>query len=203
MIRIASAPGWRAPAPAALLALLLACALPAFAEEAAVTRRATELRETPGEAGRSLAALPAQAPVTRLEQRQGPWVRVRAEGGATGWLHLFDMAPATAAAASDGGGVAAGVGNALRGVTGLFGRPAPQPASTAAGIRGLGAEDLAQAQPDAAAVQRMEAARQSDAEARAFAARAALRPAVVEPLPAPDRPATAAPAGRPANPESP
>lgn len=200
MIRITSSPGWRA---GAWLALLLACALPAAAEEAAVTRRATELREAPGGAGRSLASLPAQAPVTRLDQRQGPWVQVRTEGGATGWLHLFDVAPATAAASGDSGGVAAGVGNALRGVTGLFGRPAPQPASTAAGIRGLGAEDLAQAQPDPAAVKRMEAARQSDAEARAFASRAALRPAAVEPLPVPAAPAAAGPAGRPGNPESP
>ncbi|RYY67010.1 MAG: SH3 domain-containing protein, partial [Comamonadaceae bacterium] len=105
-----------------LLALLAALALPGFAQEAAVTRRATQLRDTPAETGRSLAALPAQAPVTRLAERQGPWVRARAADGTTGWLHLFDMASASAPAAR-ADGAAGGVGDALRGVTGLFGRP--------------------------------------------------------------------------------
>ena len=62
-------------------------------------------------------SLPAQAAVTRTGERQGPWVRVRTEAGATGWVHLFDVGPASAATA---GGSAAG--GALRGVTGLFGR---------------------------------------------------------------------------------
>lgn len=201
MIRIAFLPPFR---PRALLALLLACAWPVLAEEAAVTRRATELRESPAESGRSLAALPAQAPLTRLDRRQGPWVQVRAAHGATGWVHLFDVAPANAAVRGEGGGIAAGVGDALRGVTGLFGRTSPQPASTAAGIRGLGAEDLAQAQPDPAAVTRMESWRQSDAEARGFAGRSALQPVAVEPLPAPARPADGAgSAGNPSRPDSP
>ncbi|MGV3569146.1 MAG: SH3 domain-containing protein [Ramlibacter sp.] len=181
-----------------VLWLALALALPAAAQEAALTRRATELRETPAASGRSLAALPAQAPVTRLNERQGPWVRARADAGTTGWLHLFDVAPASATARAESGG--SGVGNALRGVTGLFGGT-PQPtATTAAGIRGLGAEDLARSQPDTAAVARMEALRQSEAEARAFAAGAALRPVAVEALPAPARPAGN---GANRNPESP
>src|SRR5881398_118003 len=93
-------------------ALLLLLAGSAWAQEAAVTRRATELRETPGDSGRSLAALPAQAAVTRTEQREGPWVQVRTAAGATGWVHLFDLGPAsTSAAASTGSNV---VGGALR-----------------------------------------------------------------------------------------
>lgn len=190
MIRIASP---SCPGRAGWLALLLALALPAAAQEAAVTRRATELRETPAETGRSLATLPAQAPVTRMNERQGPWVRARAQNGATGWLHLFDVAPATTAPRADAGGGNA-VGDALRGVTGMFSRPATATATNAAGIRGLGAEDLARAQPDTAAVARMEALRQNEADARSFADRVALRPVVVESLPAPVR-ATAAPAG--------
>jgi len=177
--------------------MALALALPAAAQEAALTRRATELRATPAPSGRSLAALPAQAPVTRLNERQGPWVRARAADGTTGWLHLFDVAPASTTARAETGG--SGVAHALRGVTGLFGG-SPQPtATTAAGIRGLGAEDLARSQPDAAAVARMEALRQSEAQARSFAAAAALQPVAVEPLPAPARPAAA---GR-TNPEAP
>src|SRR4051812_6089941 len=99
-------------------ALLLLLAGPAWAQEAAVTRRATELRETPGDAGRSVAALPAQAAVTRTEQRQGPWVQVRTANGATGWVHLFDLGPAGTSAAGDSGNNV--VGGALRGVGNLF-----------------------------------------------------------------------------------
>ena len=167
---------------AALVFLLLASA---WAQEAAVTRRATDLRDTPSDAGRSLAALPAQAPVTRTEQRQGPWVQVRTAASATGWVHLFDLAPATATAASPAadGGV---VGGALRSVGSLFGGGSARPAqtSTTAGIRGLGAEDLAQSQPDLNAVRQMEGLRPSDADVRSFAARAPWKPAAVEPLPA-------------------
>lgn len=159
----------------------------AFAQEAAVTRRVVEVRDVPGDKGRSVATLPAQAPVTRTTERQGPWVQVRTASGATGWVHLFDIGPAAAPAADNGSGGSA-IGGALRGVTGLFGgsRPATQTGSTA-GIRGLGAEDLAQAQPNPQALTQMESLRQSDADVRAFAGRSAWRPAAVEPLPEPAR----------------
>jgi hypothetical protein len=165
-------------------ALLLLLAGSAWAQEAAVTRRATELRESPGDSGRSIAALPAQAAVTRTEQRQGPWVQVRTAAGASGWVHLFDLGPASTSATGDSSNSV--VGGAMRGVSNLFGgNGKPATTSTTAGIRGLGAEDLAQAQPDAAAVKRMEALRQSEADVRSFAQRSAWRPAAVDPLPAP------------------
>ena len=169
---------------AVALALLL---LPqAWAQEAALTRRATELRDAPADSARSLASLPAQAPVTRTNERQGPWVQVRTASGATGWVHLFDVGPAAGSADAGSNGASNLVGGALRGVTNLFGGGSrPTQAATTAGIRGLGAEDLAQAQPDAAAVTQMEALRQSEAEARSFAGRSAWRPAAVEPLPSP------------------
>jgi hypothetical protein len=165
---------------AALAFLLLASA---SAQEAAVTRRATELRETPSDAGRSLAPLQAQAAVTRTEKRQGAWVQVRTPAGVTGWVHLFDLGPPTTTAASSGDNSV--VGGALRSVGSLFGGGSARPAqtSTTAGIRGLGAEDLAQAQPDLDAVRQMEALRASDADVRSFAARAAWKPVAVEPLP--------------------
>jgi hypothetical protein len=168
------------------LLVIAAFLLPAaWAQEAAVTRRATELRATPADTGATIASLPAQSAVTRSGERQGPWIRVRTPAGATGWLHLFDLGPAGTTASSEGGGAANPVGSALRGVTNLFGGNRPAQAATTAGIRGLGAEDLAQAQPDTAAVAQMEKLRQSEADARAFASSAALRPASVTPLPAP------------------
>lgn len=182
------------------LRCLLAAALllpAAWAQEAAVTRRAVDLRDAPGDKGRSVASLPAQAAVTRTPERQGPWVQVRTATGATGWLHMFDMGPASAPSE---GGVA---GSALRGVTSLFGgNRRPQGIGGTAGIRGLGAEDIEQAQPDLGAVTRMEAQRQNDTDVRNFAQRSNWRAATVEPLPEPAR--AGAPAGRnPSQQESP
>jgi hypothetical protein len=172
------------------IALALLAAAPfAHADEAAVTKRATELREAPGDAARSLAALPAQAPVTRLTQRQGPWIQVKTAAGATGWVHLFDLGPASGGADTSASGTSSA--NPLRGVTGLLNRGGTQTTATSAsGIRGLGAEDLARAQPNPAAVGQLEALRQSEQDARSFAARAPWSAVAVEPLPASARPAS-------------
>ncbi|HEX2546147.1 MAG TPA: SH3 domain-containing protein [Ramlibacter sp.] len=173
-----------------VLALFAFATTSAWAQEAAVTRRATELREAPGDQARSVAQLPAQTALTRTNERNGPWVQVRTASGTTGWVHLFDVGPANVAAPASGGSA---VGGALRGVTsgvaGLFGGASRPQTGTTAGIRGLGAEDLAQAQPNTTAVGEMERLRQSEADARAFASSAALQPASVAPLTAPSQPA--------------
>jgi len=90
--------------------------------------------------------------------------------------------------AQSGGGNA--VTGALRGITGLFNRGASNPATlptSTIGIRGLGAEDIANAQPNPAAVSQMEALRLDETQARSFAAGADLSPVAVDPLPAPAR----------------
>lgn len=163
--------------------------------EPAVTKRATELRETPDAAGRSLAALAAQAPITRTGERRGPWVQVKSAAGTTGWLHLFDVAPASGAASTKapaaGGSSATG---ALRSISNFFTKGSATPgtgatvATSTIGIRGLSAQDLANSQPNLQAVSQMEALRQSEGDARNFASRAALKQAAVDPLPAPPRP---------------
>lgn len=176
---------------ACVLAVAAGLAPAASAQEAAVTRRATELRDAPGDKGRSIAALPAQSAVTRTSERQGPWVQVRTDAGATGWVHLFDIGPASAA--KEGGSTA---GNALRSVTGLFGGSRQTQTGSTAGIRGLDAQDLANAQPNPGAVTQMEALRQNEADARTFARNASWSPATVEELPQPAR-RTASPGGIP------
>ena len=164
-------------------ALILLLTAQAWAQEAVLTRRATELRDAPSDRGRSIAALPAQSAVTRGSERQGPWVQVRTAAGATGWVHIFDLGPVSGSASADGGGNL--VSGALRGVGSLFGGSAkPAQTATTAGIRGLGAEDLAQAQPDLEAVRHMEGQRPSEADVRSFAQRSAWKPVAVEPLPA-------------------
>jgi hypothetical protein len=174
------------------LAALLLLAAAAHADEAVLTRRALELRASPGDNGASVASLPQQSAVTRLDGRQGPWVQVRSAQGAIGWVHLFDLGPATASGAGNASSSGGFMTGALRGVTGLFDGGAPRQTGTTAGIRGLEAEDLANAQPNPAGVQRMAAWRASESDARSFAGRAPWRAVVVEPLPAPARAGEAA-----------
>jgi hypothetical protein len=175
--------------------LLVAAAAPAQQAQPAqadsvIIKRATELREAPGEASRSLAPLPAQTQVTRLAARQGPWIEVRNAQGVTGWIHMFDIG-ASAPAPAAGGNVATG---ALRGLTSLFGSGgAPTQARTAStatiGIRGLGAEDIANAQPNLAALAQADTLRVDAAQAQRFGAVAALTAQPVPALPVPPPPA--------------
>ena len=163
-----------------------------------ILRRAAELRESPAPNAASLAALPAQASVTRLAGRQGAWIQVRTVAGVTGWVHLFDVgSPGSPTTTPAQGGAPSG-SNALRGLTSLLtggasgGTTVP---TTTVGIRGLSAEDIAQAQPNAEAVAQMEALRQSEAQARAFASGATLVSQTVTPLPSPAAASNASMAG--------
>lgn len=153
--------------------------------DASIVKRNTELREAPGDESRSLGPLLAKAPLTRLPQRQGAWVQVRTDKGATGWLHMFDIT--TAGSASSGGGVGT---SAFRGLTGFFsksGSQAPRSSGATAtiGIRGLDSEDIANAQPNPRAVAQVEAMRVNEQQAQAFALQAQLSSRNVDALPAP------------------
>ncbi|OOG41053.1 SH3 domain-containing protein [Polaromonas sp. A23] len=162
--------------------LLLGSALAYAQSESVLIKRAAELREAPGENSRSLAALAVRTPVTRSGARQGAWIQVRTAEGASGWVHMFDVASTTGTVSSAGTG-------ALRGLTSFFNKGSAQGGTTTAtstvGIRGLGAEDLARAQPDMAAVAQADGLRQDADQARQFAAGAALSSRTVEALPTP------------------
>lgn len=157
--------------------------------EAALIKREAQLRDAPGDASRSLAPLPVQTPVTRLGDRQGAWIKVRTADGATGWVHMFDITSASAQSSGSGAG-------ALRSLSSFFNKGSAQaPGSTVAtstvGIRGLGAEDLANALPNLAAVAQADGNRVNAAQARQFAGNASLNSRQVEPLPVPAAPAAA------------
>lgn len=186
----------------ALVLLGLAAALPAAAQDAAMTKRDTELREAPGEAAARVKPLPAQTVVTRLPDRSGPWVQVRLADGATGWLHLFDLGPTSGGASTAAPAESSGSG-LLRGMTNLLGRgtgASNTTSTSASGIRGLDKADIQRAQPNLAAVTEVEGQRLAEAQARDFAARARLQAVPVDPLPAPPRPTTT-PQGDPSQPQ--
>lgn len=153
--------------------------------DALILKRATELRDSPASTARSLASLPPQSAVNRLPLRQGPWQQVKTVTGQTGWVHMFDIG--TLPTQSAAGVTAAG---ALRGLSNFFNRGSAQGGNTTAatstvGIRGLGAEDLANAQPNTQAVSHMEALRADATQATRFATDAAWVARAVEPLPEP------------------
>jgi len=94
---------------------LVAGAAPA--QEAAVVKRATQLRDSPADNGASVAPLEANTVVTRSSERKGPWTKVSTPQGATGWVHMFDLGPQSGAAAASNNTATGG----LRGLGGLFG----------------------------------------------------------------------------------
>lgn len=186
------------PISRALLAAAMAGAaafvLPAHAQQdASVIQRATELRDAPGAGGASLGTLAASSPVERTGERKGSWIKVRTPQGAGGWVHMFDVGTRASAAPAAANPAASG----LRGLGGLFGGNAGTTTATStAGIRGLEAEDIANAQPNPAAVTQAEQLRVNAQQARRFASAAALQAQQVAPLPEPPRPASpGAPAG--------
>ncbi len=191
-------------APAALLVPLALAPGAVMAQEQVQVKRPAELREAPGEGSRSLGALAVQTPVVRLGERHGPWIKVgtTTAPGTVGWLHMFDVAaPGTP---GQGGNAATG---ALRGITSFFNKgsgqaPATHLATSTVGIRGLGAEDIANALPNPAAVSRIEAMRIDAGQARQFAAQASLTSQTVEALPEPPGPGAPAASGQGINNEN-
>ena len=171
---------------AAALALALLAVSAQAQQDAAVLKRATELREGPAQTSASLGALAADSSVARTGERKGSWVKVRTPQGAAGWVHMFDLGAQAGAAPASGGAT-----SGLRSLGGLFGGSGSTTTATSTvGIRGLGAEDIANAQPNPTAVRDAEKMRVSAEQAQRFASASALRTQRVEPLPEPPRPAS-------------
>lgn len=193
MILSKSGMRWRGVASALALATGLLAAQSALAQsEQVLVKRPSQLRDSPAESGRVIQPLPAQTALTRLAERQGPWVRVKLADGSAGWVHMFDISSAS-------GGIVSNAGTgALRSLSGFFNKGSAQApaggnvATSTIGIRGLGAEELNNAIPNLAAVAQADAARLDAAQARQFAALSSLSSRQVAPLPEPVAPPAAA-----------
>lgn len=167
----------------ALAGLCAAFAASAQPADGLIVKRDTQLRTAPADNAPALAPVKANTPVTRLPERQGAFVRATVEGK-TGWLHMFDIgSPAASTTAASGGG-----SNVLRGLGSMFARPTSTTVSTTTvGIRGLDANDIANAQPNVSAVTTAEGMRVSASDAQQFAAQSSLRAQTVAELPVPQR----------------
>jgi hypothetical protein len=152
------------------------------------TKRAAELRHAPDEKSTSVASLPAQTTLTKTTLRVGPWIQVKTASAQTGWVHMFDVS-ATGNATAPTSNAATG---ALRGLSNFFSGGNSQrqtnTATSTVGIRGLGAEDIANATPNIEALTQVEALRQDAAQAKRFASDAPLATRQVDNLPEPAEP---------------
>lgn len=153
---------------AAFLLLLL----PALClAQPATAIRATELRAAPATDAALVAPLAESAGVQVLE-RKGGWTRVKAANGAEGWVRMLALR------------YAAG-GEAKRGDSGLVqllnvARSGTSGTQVTTGVRGLDAEQLANARPDAAELQKMQGYAAGKDAAADFAANGRLQPQRVD-----------------------
>lgn len=149
---------------AALVALAFLPSL-AAAEPASVIR-ATELKASPATDAAAVAPLAESAKVDALE-RKGGWVRVKAEGGAEGWVRMLMLRYSGAGEAKRGDlGIVQLVNVARTGTSGT---------QVATGVRGLDAEQLANAKPNAAELERLHGYAATREAAAGFAAQGGLQ----------------------------
>lgn len=147
---------------APLLLLLPALCL----AEPATVIRATEMKQQPATDATAAGQLAENAKVDALE-RKGGWTRVKAEGGAEGWVRMLALRYAGAGEAKQGdAGIAQMLNVARSGTSGT---------QVTTGVRGLDAEQLANAKPDAAELKKMENYAASKDGAEGFAAKGRLR----------------------------
>lgn len=152
------------------LLLLLPCA--AGAEPATIVR-ATELKKDPATDAATLAKLPENTAVEALERRAG-WTRVKAPS-AEGWVRMLSLRYGTGAPKAGDSGISQIFNVARTGSSGT---------QVTTGVRGLDADMIKAAQPNAAELGKLDSyAAAKDASAR-FAKSAKLAPQTVE-YPAP------------------
>ncbi len=137
------------------------------AAEPATVIRATELKKEPGTDAPTVAPLAEGAKVDALE-RKGGWTRVKAEGGAEGWVRMLQLRYGA------GGGEAkssdSGVSQLLN-----VARTGSSGTQVTTGVRGLDAEMLAKARPNPGELSRMSGYAVNKDAAAGFAAQGPLR----------------------------
>jgi Bacterial SH3 domain len=152
-----------------VLALLLVMPLLALAEPATVIR-ATDLKQEPATDAATVAALPENTAVDVLERKSG-WTRVKAASG-EGWVRMLALRFGGATTAKPGASGLTQVFNVAR--TGTSGT------QVTTGVRGLDAEQIANAQPNPAELAKLEKFAADRDAATGFASQGKLSPASVD-----------------------
>jgi len=145
-----------------LLLVLLLLPLVAWAEPA-TTIRATELKKEPAVDADTLAALPANTAVDAAE-RKGGWVRVKA-AGAQGWVKMLSLRYGESTSKKGDTGLAQAINVARTGSSGT---------QVTTGVRGLDEKELANAQPNASELAKLDKFAADEKGAARFAANGKL-----------------------------
>ncbi len=149
------------------------------AAEAGRTLVAADLKQQPFIDAATVANLPAGTELEVLK-RQGGWMQVKS-GVGEGWLKMtaVKLGTATATQEKSGNGLSTLVNLATTGRSGSSG------VTVTTGVRGLGQEDLKNAQPNPEAVSKMESFTAARKETAAFASSAKLQSQTLEYLSVP------------------
>jgi hypothetical protein len=132
--------------------------------------RATELRAAPATDAAVLAPLPESAKVDVLE-RKGGWTRIKTAAGAEGWVRMLALRHAGGGEAKQGdSGIVQLLNVARSGTSGT---------QVTTGVRGLDAELITNATPNAAELQKMQGYAAGKDAAAGFAASGKLQPQTV------------------------
>ena len=145
-----------------LLLVLLLLPLVAWAEPA-TTIRAAELKKEPAVDADTLAELPANTAVDAAE-RKGGWVRVKA-AGAQGWVKMLSLRYGESTSKKGDTGLAQAINVARTGSSGT---------QVTTGVRGLDEKDLANAQPNASELAKLDKFAADEKGAARFAANGKL-----------------------------
>jgi hypothetical protein len=145
-------------------ATLLALMIPAaYAAETGYTLTALEIKDKPFLDAATVATLPAKTPV-EIVTRQGAWMQIKtSKAGQQGWVRMLSVRLGSPDRKPASGG------NLLSSLVAAA-RPRPATASTVTtGVRGFSEEDLANASPNAAEVEKMKSFAASAPQAEQFA----------------------------------
>lgn len=156
-----------------MFALLLAlCAASASAAESGYTLRDTELRDKPFLDAKPTTTLPQKTNVEILTRRGG-WMEIQTiEGKRRGWVRLLNVRLGDPDRRPVGGNILSAIGFGTR-------ARAQTTATVTTGVRGFSEEDLQNAKPDPAEVQRMEGFAVDAAVLTGFAQTGKLNPTAV------------------------
>ncbi len=148
--------------------LLLLLPLLAWAEPATIIRN-TELKKSPATDAPTVVELAATTAVEAYERRAG-WIRVKAASG-EGWVKMLSVRYGSGVARQGSSGFAQLFNVARTGSSG---------AQVTTGVRGLEAEQIANAQPNAAELKKMQQFAATPEAAQKFAAQGKLQPVAVQ-----------------------
>ncbi len=140
----------------ATFALLIASA---YAAETGYTLKATELKDKPFLDAATVATLPEKT-VVEIVIRQGGWMQIKtADAKQQGWVRMLSVKLGSSDQKPQSGGN-------LLSALGIGSKPRPSGTSTVTtGVRGFSEEDLAEAKPNAAEVEKMKSFAATSAQA--------------------------------------